>query len=208
MEDFATSQFKDKPLELLSWGIAYNPVPNQINMGLEGVNYPNDDTIYAVFAHEIGHSFDPCRFEAFLSKSGNNPFEKVISCLRSKKSVAAKKRDDSKMDKLVKSGKLSRQLQQALLSNPTCNKLQYPPIGIQSDQIGESFADWFSAEIIHMRDSVKKGLRADLCNVKILNQGSSYPNNLDRLQKIYLAHPSIRKGLELKTASQFIHCSL
>ena len=32
------------PLDLIEWGIAYDPVPNEINIGLRALAYPNDET--------------------------------------------------------------------------------------------------------------------------------------------------------------------
>ncbi|MBC7428247.1 MAG: hypothetical protein H7336_06520 [Bacteriovorax sp.] len=52
------------------------------------------------------------------------------------------------MDEFIKLGKLTPDLVNALKANSTCNKLVYPGKGIQADQLPESFADWFSAEVI------------------------------------------------------------
>ena len=43
MKDFTQSKFKKMPLEFLDWGIAYDPVLNEINMGLNSLAYPNDE---------------------------------------------------------------------------------------------------------------------------------------------------------------------
>jgi hypothetical protein len=179
------------PLDLIEWGIAYDPVPNEINIGLASLSYPNDETYLAVFSHEIGHAFDSCRWGAFFQ--GTWPFEKVGECLRSDKSAGAKKRDDSKLDELLKSGKISASLAASLKENPTCNKFIYPPRGIQADQLPESFADWFSAEVIsHAQNIDVKKVRLDLCEVKVLSEGSSYPNNQTRQDKIYFSNPKIK----------------
>ena len=193
MEDFKASKYKKQPLEVFSWGIAYDPVANEINMGIEALQYSNAETFFAVFAHEVGHSFDPCRWGAFFKSP--SPFEKIVTCLRHQDSVGALKRDDSKMELFVKKGKLSKDLATALKLNPTCNKLQYPAMGVQADQIQESFADWFATEVIAETGLVTKGLRSDLCREKALSKGSSYPSNKDRLERIYLAHPKIKKTL-------------
>lgn len=184
-------------LDVVSWGIAYNPIPNRIDMGLEALRYPNDETVLAVFIHEIGHSFDPCRYTAFIDSV--NPFNKVLECLRGPKSVGAKVRDDSAMDELYQQKKLSLELYQSLKANPTCNKREYPPVGVQADQINESFADWFSAEVLALTlPKAGTPLRADLCEKRTLSAGSSYPANEDRLFKIYLAHPVLQKNSALK----------
>ncbi len=192
------------PLDLIDWGIAYDPVPNAINVGLHALVYPNDETLLAVFAHEIGHAFDSCRWNAFFA--GPWPFEKVGSCLRSAESVAAKRRDNSQLESLVASGKINKEMAQSLKNNPTCNKLIYPPAGIQADQLPEAFADWFSAEVMAQNQATSAGnVRRDLCENKDLREGSSYPKNMDRLNRIYLAHPKFNAQADKKSPQ---YCAL
>ena len=197
MGSLKSSRYRSKPLEFTNWGIAYEPVQNEINMGLKALAYPNEETYLAVFAHEIGHSFDSCRWGAFFE--GLWPFKEVGQCLRGSKSVAAKTRDDSKLEAMWSEKKISSDLKLALQLHPTCNKSVYPPVGIQADQLPEVFADWFSAEVV--ADFGFKNLsqlRSDLCKDKKLADGSSYVSNSDRLNKIYLAHPVIRNQLKEK----------
>jgi hypothetical protein len=193
MDRFPGSKFEDMPLEWLSWGVAYDPKTNEINVGLDAFKYKSESSLFAVLAHELTHSFDPCRWGAYLS--GPFPFESVVSCLRSDQSINAKPRDDLKLEK---SG-LPAELVSSLKQNRTCNKKEYPPIGIQSDQIPEAFADWFSAEVVSQSSYMDQDLRSDLCEQIELNSGSSYPRNKDRLERVYLAHPEIRKKLSLTT---------
>lgn len=194
------------PLDLISWGIAYDPVPNEINVGLEALSYPNDETYEAVFAHEIGHAFDSCRWGAFFK--GPWPFEKVGACLRSAKSVAALARDDKPLDRLVAEKKVDATLALALKQNPTCNKMAYPPAGVQADQLPEAFADWFSAEVVAHEPKLNVAhLRADLCGAKDLREGSSYPTNHDRLFRLYLAQPKL-KALAKSPAEVADYCPL
>lgn len=191
MKDFKTSKFKQLPLDFLDWGIAYDPAANEINIGVNALSYPNDETYLAVFAHEIGHSFDSCRWGAFFE--GEWPFAKIGECLRLDGSVGAKKRDDSKLEEFVKRGKVPADLAEALKINSTCNKMIYPPAGVQADQLPESFADWFSAEAMATLPDIKaKNLRVDLCEKKDLVKGSSYPTNELRLENIYFSHPKLR----------------
>lgn len=206
-KDLKSARNNSIPLDLIEWGIAYDPVPNEINMGLGSLAYADDETYLAVFAHEIGHSFDSCRWGAFFE--GAWPFEKVGACLRSEKSVNAKKRDDTKMEAFQKVGKLSADLVAGLKANPTCNKLIYPPPGIQSDQLPESFADWFSAEVMsHSKTINADKLRSDLCAEKQLVDGSSYPTNAARLEKIYQAQPKIKASLKDSTPITAEYCKL
>lgn len=95
-KNLSHSKFKINPLEFFDWGIAYDSINNEINIGVHGLKYPNEETYLAVFAHEIAHSFDSCRWSAFFD--GSWPFDKVGTCLRSPESVEAKRRDDSKID--------------------------------------------------------------------------------------------------------------
>lgn len=195
-QSLKTSRNNSMPLDLLEWGIAYDPIPNEINIGLNSLIYSSDENYLAVFAHEIGHSFDSCRWGAFFD--GPWPFNKVGECLRSDKSVSAKKRDDSLLEQSNKSGKISAELMAALKSNPTCNKMAYPPTGVQADQLPETFADWFSAEVVsHMKDLNVTNLRTDLCEEKNLIAGSSYVSNQMRQEKIYFVHPKINKLLKM-----------
>jgi hypothetical protein len=189
-KNLKTSKNNAIPLDLIDWGIAYDPTANEINMGIDSLMYSNDETYISVFAHEMGHSIDSCRWGAYLKESW--PFEKIGECLRSQKSVEAKKRDDSKLEKMKVEGKLSEELVQSLKENPTCNKLIYPPIGVQADQLPESFADWFSAEVMaHLKIKNDSAFRNDLCADHLLIPGSSYPSNQDRLNKIYFANPKL-----------------
>jgi len=189
-EKLKTARNNAVPLDLVDWGIAYDPLQNSINVGLKALIYLNDLTLIAVFAHEIGHSFDSCRWGAFFT--GKWPFEKVGECLRSQESVGAKKRDDRLLEQLMAEKKIAPDLAKALKENPTCNKSVYPPLGMQADQLPESFADWFSTEVVANASKTDVSfLRLDLCEKQNLVEGSSYPSNRDRLEMIYKAHPGM-----------------
>lgn len=174
-------------LEFLEWGIAYQPTAQKIQMGIRALAYPNDATLFAVFAHELAHSFDSCRWGAFFQ--GEFPFQKIAECLRSPRSVGALKRDDGLLEDFQKKGRLTADLVAALRAHPTCNKSAYPPVGIQADQLPEAFADWFSARVVQNAKIPTESLRIDLCAPDQRQPGSSYPSNKDRLEKIYFAPP-------------------
>jgi hypothetical protein len=205
-EGLSNTKYEKMPLEFLRWGLAYDPIPNEINIGVLALSYNSDEEIYASLLHEIAHSFDPCRWSAMIG--GKNPFDNVITCLRSDKSTGAKPRDDSRIDELVKMNKLPKEVAISLKDNPTCNRSFYPLVGMQRDQIAEVFADWFSAEVIgsFSNEYINKNLRRDLCRKSNLSKGSSYISNTNRLNKIYFTNPSIRKKLSLK--EKFKYCSL
>jgi hypothetical protein len=193
---FKTSRNNKIPLDIIAWGIAYDPQPNEINMGVNAMAYPNDSTYIAVFAHEIGHAFDSCRWGAFFKHAW--PFQKIGECLRTDKSVGAKTRDDGPLDKMAAEKKLDKQFFKSMKDNPTCNKLAYPPAGTQADQLPESFADWFSAEVMgHTNLPDVESLRVDLCEKRDLVAGSSYPTNELRLKHIYFAQPQLKAKLGL-----------
>lgn len=183
------SAFAKNPLEAISWGVAYDPVPNRINIGIEELKYNGDASLFAVFAHEIGHSFDSCRWGAFFQNSF--PFAQVAKCLRTPESVNAKVRDDSKLDAFLAKGMISKETAASLKANPTCNLSQYPTNGLQADQSLEAFADWFSAEVVAESTYLKAGLRSDLCEANTLQEGSSYLSNQMRLERIYLVQPKL-----------------
>jgi hypothetical protein len=202
LKNFKGSKYQQLPLDFLDWGIAYDPAANEINIGVNALSYPNEETYIAVILHEIGHSIDSCRWSAYFEQAW--PFAHVGECLRSSLSVGAKKRDDSQLDALVKQGKIGVELSASLKANTTCNKLSYPPVGLQADQLPETFADWFSAEVL----STMKGLhfsdiRKDLCEKKELSDGSSYVSNEARLAGIYFVQPQL-KG---KRESPYRYCS-
>lgn len=206
LEKLSGSPFAKNPLEAIFWGVAYDAVPNRINIGIDARQYTSDATLFAVFAHELGHSFDPCRWSAFFK--GPSPFASVVSCLRGSESAHARSRDDSKLDEFLRTNQIGTELHASLVANPTCNKLEYPPVGLQSDQSLEAFADWFSAEVTAQATDVPRaGLRADLCEERKLNEGSAYPTNSTRLERIYFAHPTLRKAVGLNEKGAPPYCA-
>lgn len=196
-ESLNGTKYEKMPLEFLRWGLAYDPAPNEINIGVLALSYNSDEEIYASLLHEIAHSFDPCRWSAMIG--GTNPFDKVISCLRSDSSVGAKVRDDSRILKLPEN------VRKVLVSNPTCNKSFYPFPGMQRDQILEVFADWFSAEVVGSGPEIfiNKKLRRDLCRSNNLSSGSSYILNDSRLRRIYFANPKISNLVSAQSSSKY-----
>ncbi|WP_419171968.1 hypothetical protein [Halobacteriovorax sp.] len=188
------TKVEQAPRDFLEWGFAYDPNSNQINVGLDGLNfaYPKyQASLVSLMAHEIAHSFDSCRFSGFYKNK--NPFTSIQSCLRNTSSVGAKKRDDSQLAFLVQNNIIKKEVAQNLLANPTCNRSLYPLPGKQRDQLDEIFADWFSAEVVALSGIDLKNLRSELCLEKELSKGSSYISNEKRLAGIYLTQPTIAK---------------
>jgi|GEM_PF-5942661 len=161
--------------------------------------------LVSVFAHEIAHSIDPCRLADTFSDTGLNykntsdpennfPF-KVLKCLRSEKSVHAYgTASDDLSDEEKEISKF-------------CHN---------TDQINESFCDWMGAEILYryMKTDLSKNTQQKhydgvasawryLCEDKE-GLGSStlgqerktgHPSSVDRLNRIVLAHPGIRREI-------------
>lgn len=196
--------FKRPYLELLAWGVAYDPEAHQIQVGVESLMYPNRETRLAVIAHELGHSVDSCRWGTYMK--GLWPFEIIGKCLRRSESAGAQPRDDRELNKFKTEDPELQKIITDLVSNPTCNSQHYPPIGIQADQLPESFADWFSTEVITTLPTLNLSqVRTDLCSSRKLNAGSSYPNNEVRLQKIIRAHPQFQASSKTPSGT---YCSL
>lgn len=191
------SKYSKSPLEFFDWSLAYDPHFNEINIGLNSIFY-NSLSLKAALIHEIAHSFDSCRWSIDSTKTW--PFEKIGNCLRR----ISKTRDDSQLDKLLQTKKMIREDYDYFKLHPTCNNSAYPPIGIQADQLPESFADWFSSQVIS-KNNLDLSLRKDLCEEKSLNPGSSYLSNHDRLYKIYLSNLVIQKKLKIEINEEFCH---
>ena len=156
-------------------------------------------------SHELAHSIDPCRiqfnfqFKLFpvpiINYKGSDNPEKtypfpIIECLRSEDSIKAFRPDYSSY------------------SYSFCH---------DKDQINESFCDWLAAEILfrHMNSNSKlsgnnknqhiNGIASILrssCDPedglgpsKLGQDTGSHPATIDRLERILLAHPGIRRKL-------------
>ncbi len=130
----------------------YNPAQNTFKYCLGmGVQNTSEYQLAFVIAHELSHSIDPCGISrgpsdfAFKYKSNLDrakaeqefPFNGVIGCLRSDKSVHA-----IFQGQVQQNGYSGAQVAQ---SNIPVNK---DPLFCQNDQITESFADWMAAEIL------------------------------------------------------------
>lgn len=196
------SRYQNKPLEFLKWGLAYDPPHNQINVGLYTRKHISTDSLYGVFAHEIGHAIDPCRWGAFIKVA--NPFTDLYTCLRQEKTAGAKPRDDSKMALMIKKNRLTTEMAQSLKDNPLCNRSFYPPVGTQKEQLVEVFADWFSAEVLAHSSQALKQIRPDLCRIKKISKGSSYLKHQQRLSRIYATQPQLQKKFGF--ISDFSYC--
>jgi hypothetical protein len=194
---FQDSKYSKFPLEFFDWSLAFDPNQNEINIGLNSLNY-NSESLQAAIAHELGHSIDSCRWSQKNKEEW--PFTKIGECLRS----ISKKRDDSKLEILGQKNYLSKEELDFFKSNPTCNNTKYPISGTQADQLPENFADWFSSEVM-ANLKIDREFRNDLCENQELSIGSSYISNRDRLFKIYLSQPKIKSQLNEKNSNLYCH---
>ncbi len=159
-----------------------------------------------VFAHELAHSIDPCHLQfgspnVSVNYQNSNedaykayPF-KILKCLRSDKSILAY---DPKFYGLSESEK------------------GVPSFCLGNDQINESFCDWIATEILyrHMKTNLSKNTKQHhingiasvwrySCNEHQslglsslgLQGDSPHPSSVDRLNRLTLAHPGIRREI-------------
>jgi hypothetical protein len=156
----------------------------------------------SVIAHELGHSVDPC-----IMPKEATVWRNLASCLRRPSSIGAKI------------------LGQASLST-SCS-----PNYEDRDQLGESFADWFSAEILNdvtkhlnlaMKNSSAQVFGNGISNVMrpLCSQATSsgdqeyyantpdeHPDDKDRLE-LLLAQPGIRARMGCAPNGKKIYCDI
>lgn len=135
--------------------------------------------IVETLAHELSHSLDPCHFS---TGSKGHPFQSVLACLRSPKSVNAIAKGTSREE---------------------C---------ISHDQIGEAFADWMAAEILprYMATKGKVGAskaRAGYANaVKITCGGEAnrvfnvHAQSKRRIDALLMTQPLVREHMDCRLA--------
>ncbi len=155
----------------------------------------SDESIARTVVHELSHSIDPCniantteRQPVFSYSDPKNiaqsekefPFKNILSCLRSKNSVGAY-RKEWLLKKKDRDGYIKE-----------LNKLEGPSF-CYGDQITESFADWFAAEILpdYLSSDQKIENSIDTRNVMPVS-GDEHPQWTDRINKILMANPKIR----------------
>ena len=170
----------------------------------------NPDALDFVMAHEIAHLIGLGTGFRFDDQYSKNPFNSVLNCLKSEKSIAAKSLDVVCLKKVY-----NESLAEMAAKNPEVG------FGIgsvdfsscQQGQLEEAWADWFATEILaeSLPDSATERVEyilkqsAWLCTA-IKEQGTDaainqemlhnpHPLASDRLNRIYSAHPKIREIL-------------
>lgn len=183
----------------------------------------NELSLVWLLAHELSHSIDPCEVDKKnkadyyrirrRSVSDAQSFYNVpnlLSCLRNKESIEAN--TDDHFFKIEKR-------REELFSYPK-NQAIVPPRAIlctEQDQIGESVADWFAAEVVAKYiDTKLKNLtaleRAEQLKMAIrpicLRKGEfekvkkiTHPFIADRIDRLLMVHPKIRNALGCHSSS-------
>ncbi len=185
------SPYKKEPLKFVDSALSYDVGENRIYVGVRTKSLPTEANLYASLAHEMSHAFDPCHWSLYIK--GSSPFAYVESCLQNPQGAGAKTRDDGGLKKAIKDQILSKEMAQSLQQNPHCNQKNYPASGWQQDQLPESFADWFATEVFANSSFSDQHPRPDLCQEQKTEPNSSYLSNQTRLEKIYFAHPKLKK---------------
>ncbi|MBS1958692.1 MAG: hypothetical protein JST80_04390 [Bdellovibrionales bacterium] len=169
----------------------YNPSSNRFTY-CNGLGHYNSSLFqrYAVIAHELTHSVDPCAFERDGRKF---PAPQIVSCLRDNESVGAKKQnkfDPPKLDPKI-----------AALGEPLtdCGG---------GDQIGESFSDFMAAEVLsrmvlRMKPLTLEQKRTGFANAmrfpgecKESSEYDVHPQLRARIDRIFLANPAIQGEMQ------------
>ncbi|PIK14039.1 hypothetical protein [Halobacteriovorax sp. JY17] len=207
VETIANSLFMNDPERYLRMDIEYNPEHNVLIVGQKASKHIDGDTLLSIFIQQMALSFSPCRWSILFEKE-KFPFQKPLDCLRNINSIYAKKRDDSQIQKLFKEKKITKEQKDALDKYPLCNTPYYPTEGLQKEQINIAFSDWFSAEVVSQMGKISPHFREDLCALQTDSLIHSYPQNLERLVRIYLANPKLRNLTRIKISKNINYCSM
>lgn len=176
------------------------------------LNNTSEFMIVKVIAHELSHSIDPGHIDqpkgvgfsyqqdakSTLQDLENQfPFKGVAGCLRSKESIGARTINTYKAPSST---------------NPFAKK----------DQIGESFSDWMAAELLpeymdqyHPRLTQNQRLTGysnvfrTYCSEKRRSDFDVHPDVMDRIDRLLMANPEVRKQVGCSSKSKNVHyCKL
>lgn len=167
------------------FGYSSNEICIQAGLPLQNTSLFN---LAFALSHELTHALDPCAKEFMIGipKGVRSPWMPVMQCLRSQKSMGAK----------------------ASRGTLECDT---------GDQIGESFADWMGLEITvdYVRQNFKDMSKSELKNAWINmtrysceTRVDEHPAMTDRMNKLILAHPEIRKDFGCTITSKAAYCSM
>lgn len=205
----------------------------------------SDFTAANVIGHEMGHAIDPCviqkgaatfsfKYSSAKEAEKEYPFPNLVSCLRNKKSIAAKNFNDYKTaDYSEYDDDYARQhlahkskLNHKKTVNSSDETHADKDFFCEKDQIGESFSDWLGTEVIaeylnnEWKDlkplQVKNGLAntwRDACTPGLglhnVKSKDVHPPTRDRLEKIIMVHPTVRARLDCPPLNKMtMYCDL
>jgi len=195
--------FQNKPLEFLNSGLTYDKKSHQILVGLKSRELPDSASLFTVLVQNLAQSFDSCLWPQYML--GKDPFAKLHSCFRDSQSAEAKPRDDNYIEQWVFKKLVSKNNVKFLKANPLCNLRNYPPEGVQKEQINSVFRDWFAAEVLAQSPYRTSTVRADLC---LLGPAMAHPTSdelspSERLQRIYYVQPKIQATINSKSSHKY-----
>ncbi len=238
---------------LLLANVFYHLIQNTFKY-CSGLSTRNSSEFHMAFiiAHELSHSIDPCSIAIgpsdFIFRYSKNitrekaesefPFEGLISCLRSEKSVQAISAEQMLMLGTVGSttdpygnngghgGGYGGGIGTATSSEPSVARPTPPFIGFcHNDQITETFADWMASEITpdYIKNNFPK-LSSEQMRLGYSNiwrgacvddaQQSKLPHDVhpsqkDRSNRIILTQPKIRAQMDCtKSLSDRVYCAV
>lgn len=199
------SQYELSPSRFLDGLISYNVSDNSISIGVRAATIELEDSLISIFAQELAHAFDPCRWSVQYPKK-KFPFESVVQCLRSKESIAARARESKKLDTDWVNGKFLPEQVKVLKSYPSCNTAIFPLGEDQREQINLAFADWFSAEVLSSMKKVSPQFRKNLCSETLNIPFLARASGTTRMIRIYLANPILRKKTGYTVSGKINYC--
>ncbi|WP_127718476.1 hypothetical protein [Halobacteriovorax sp. HLS] len=201
------TQYEQDPSLYLNTDIQFNPKYNIVSIGLSSARHIDGDTIIGKFIQQLAQAIDPCRWSIYYGDR-KYPYEKVLSCLRGKDSIQAAKRDDSQIEKFLKEKKITKEQVNTLKKYPLCNSAFYPQGTLQREQVNIAFSDWFSAEAVAQASGISKHFREDLCIVETNKLYHAFPQNFERLVRIYFANPKVSELVGIKENKKIKYCKL
>lgn len=175
----------------------------------------------AVLAHELGHSLEPCKFDQTTYY-----FSKIETCLRDEKSAGAVSWGFSDIEQFHKKctyleSACEKGLSLACQDFTRHGCLEESPRCLK-DQINESFADWFSAEVFSVMLKNNHFIKSNMPENQFIDGLKSivsstcrssysiesiYPQPATRYNKILLAHPDIRHKMGCnKVNTDILYC--
>ncbi len=233
--------------QLLKANISYNPVTNRF-MVCNGLLLSNKSEFHMAFvvAHELTHAIGPCgitvgpeafRFEykedsTLLEAEEQYPFEKILGCLRNKRSAGAQRNKTMAVPKYGYSyGETGRDAKipggagyyYGVPQNPEAMNPVDKFTGFcgKADQIDESFSDWLAVEVLpeYIEESLQN-LTVEQREIGYSNvfRGAcqSTPNSFAfdehpataiRVNNILAVHPKVREQMGCKGAHpKNLHC--